>query len=94
MKYCIDCRNSIKNIVNFDEVIINIKNMDYIDFIENHKDKRIIIDADENTDLSILKALCKKYSNVVIRFDKYIKENLINILENDIPFFYNLYVSN
>lgn len=93
MKYSVRYKNYLK-VDNTDEFIIyyNKKDISLLDFLEVHKNKRIILEVDADEDLSLLKDLCSKYNNLVIKFLQYKQENLEKIITAQIPFFFDLKV--
>lgn len=93
MKYSVRYKNYLK-VDNADEFIIyyNKKDTSLLDFLEAHKNKRIVLEVGADEDLFLLKDLCFKYNNLVIKFLQYKQENLEEIATAQIPFFFDLKV--
>lgn len=94
MKYCFAYKKVRGIAEKADELLVEYKRKDATipDFIELYKDKRIILevkDAATENDLQIFKALCEKYSNVVIQLYTPINE----VKKYDFPFYFSTYIN-
>ena len=96
MKYCINYNKRIQTDCQIDEYTIEFKKSEpnLLQFLDENTDKRIILYAKEEQDLLLFKDLCKKYNNLVIKFEYYDKTIIEEIVELGFPFFYNIHVNN
>lgn len=95
MKYCLQYNRELKITNQPEELIIKYNQNDksLLYFLEQHKEQRIILFVEFDYDLKMLKALCDKYSNLVIQFNFYNERTIENIVECNFPFFFGDRVS-
>lgn len=97
MKYCINFNKHI-NISQYqvDEYIVEYKSTEayLLEFLEANQDKRIILYAKEEINLFLFNELCKKFPNLVIKFENFDRQLIDDIVEYGFPFFYNIHVNN
>lgn len=96
MKYCVGFDKRLHTDCQIDEYIIEYKSVEphLLDFLEAHQDKRIILYAKEEINLTLFNELCKKYKNLVIKFEYFDSEMIDDIVEYGFPFFYDIHVNN
>lgn len=99
MKYCIDYHRGFKNADKADEFTITYtkKNDVLIDFLEKFKEKRINLFIKEEisyAELKLLKTIRNAYPNLFLKFESYNPENIEDIVESGVPFFFGNRVNN
>jgi hypothetical protein len=93
MKYCLIYQPNKERLMSkADElsIIYNRADTTLPDFLEKYREKRIIINIDEDfkeSDFKLIKALYEKYSNFVLKLEKYNEKLVKDIKENHIPYF-------
>jgi len=93
MKYCLIYQPNKERLMNkADElsIIYNRADTTLPDFLEKYREKRIIINIDEDfkeSDFKLIKALYEKYSNFVLKLEKYNEKLVKDIKENHMPYF-------
>ena len=93
MKYCLIYQPNKERLMSkADElsIIYNRADTTLPDFLEKYREKRIIINIDEDfkeSDFKLIKALYEKYSNFVLKLEKYNEKLVKDIKENRIPYF-------
>lgn len=99
MKYCVDYFRHIEGLDQADEYTIKYskKNDILITFLEENKDKIINLTIEEkldDVDYKTLKAIYGTFSNFRLRFEFYDSNEIENIVECGIPFFFGNRVNN
>lgn len=99
MKYCVDYFRHIEGLDQADEYTIKYskKNDILITFLEENKDKIINLTIEEKldgVDYKTLKAIYGTFSNFRLRFEFYDSNEIENIVECGIPFFFGNRVNN
>ena len=96
MKYSVRYNKDFKSIEKVDEIIINYnkKDITLLDFIEENKNKRIILEVNIDEDITLLEELCNKYDNLIIKFLQYDENKIENIINSKIKYFFDIKVDN
>lgn len=101
MKYCVDYSKGLPIAKEIDELVITFNPGDksLVDFIELHKEQRIIIFIENNLFLTkenfeLFKSLYELYKNIVIKFTHYQEDMIEEILQYNFPFFFGDRVNN
>ena len=104
MKYCLPY-NSItsksQQIIELDEWTIDYNPSDktLIKFLENNSDKRINLKVKDKLsikkieDLKFLEDLCEKFQNLYIEFDIFIRNQYQELLDSNIRYFFDDYIT-
>lgn len=93
MKYCVDYFNHTKGLENADEYTIkyNKQNDALITFLQKNQNKTINLKIEErldDIDYQTLKVIYNTFSNFKLRFELYNPDDIENIIECGIPFFF------
>lgn len=99
MKYCVDYFNHIQGLNNADEYTIkyNKQNDALITFLQKNQNKTINLAIEEklnDADYQTLKVIYNTFSNFKLRFEQYNTDEIEDIVECGIPFFFANRVNN
>lgn len=99
MKYCVDYYRNLTDIDKADEYTIRYSKKDdiLITFLEENKNKIINLTIEEKlseTNYKTLKAIYNTFSNFRLKFESYDSNEIENIVECGIPFFFGNRVNN
>lgn len=101
MKYSINYHRDFKYLQEVDEIIIGFKNrnVEIFDFIKTiPEEQRVILDTtkDENfiiaNNLDIFAEIVKLHKNIAIKLPLYLKSEVVDLYELNIPFFFDFFV--